>query len=79
MHVMVKLFTQLVSYVAGAEPGVPFKVELYKGNTLVELLKQLNLPQSEVKVAFVNGRAQPLDFQLHNGDEVGLFPLIGGG
>ncbi len=79
MRVRVKLFTQLVSYVLGVEPGVPFEVELSNGNTLSDLMNQLNLPQRDVKVAFVNGRTQPLDFQLHNDDEVGVFPLIGGG
>jgi len=79
MRVKVKLFTQLVSYVPGAEAGVPFEVDLHKGTTLADLTNQLNLPQTEVKVILVNGRAQPLEFQLQNNDEVGVFPLIGGG
>ncbi len=79
MRVKVKLFTQLVSYVPGVEPGVPFEVELSNGTTLSDLMNQLNLPQREVKVTFVNGRTQPPDFQLQNDDEVGVFPLIGGG
>ncbi len=79
MRVKVKLFTQLVSYVPGAEAGVPFEVDLHKGTILADLINQLKLPQSEVKVILVNGRAQPPEFLLKNDDEVGIFPLIGGG
>jgi len=79
MRVKVKLFATLVDYVPGVKSGVPFEVELHNGTTLSDLMNQLNLPQREVKVAFVNGRTQPLDFQLQNDDEVGVFPPIGGG
>ena len=79
MRVKVKLFTQLVSYVPDAEAGVPFEVDLHKGATLADLINQLKLPLTEVKVTLVNGRAQPLKFPLKNNDEVGVFPLIGGG
>ena len=79
MHVKVKLFATLVSYVPGVKSGVPFEIELPEGTTLANLMNQLNLPQKEVKTAFVNGRTQPMDFQLKHGNEVGIFPPIGGG
>ncbi len=79
MRVKVKLFATLVCYVPGVKSGVPFEVELPEGTTLADLMNRLNLPQKEVKVAFVNGRTKPLDFQLQRGNEVGIFPPIGGG
>ena len=79
MRVKVRLFATLVNYVPGVNPGVPFEVELPEGTTLADLMNQLNLPQKEVKVAFVNGRIEPIDFRLQHGDEVGIFPPIGGG
>ena len=79
MRVKVRLFATLVCYVSGIKPGAPFEVELPEGTTLADLMNQLNLPQKEVKVAFVNGRTQPLDFQLQHSNEVGIFPPIGGG
>jgi len=39
----------------------------------------LKLPREEVKLFFVKGRARPIDWPLESGDEVGIFPLIGGG
>jgi len=79
MRVKVRLSATLVNYVPGANPGISFEVELPQGATLAGLMNQLNLPQKEVKVAFVNGRIEPVDFLLQHGDEVGIFPPIGGG
>jgi molybdopterin synthase sulfur carrier subunit len=79
MRVKVRLFTTLVVYVPGAKPGISFEVELLSGASLSDLMNQLNLPQSEAKIIFVNGRTQPLNYQLRDNDEVGVFPLIGGG
>jgi molybdopterin synthase sulfur carrier subunit len=79
MHIQVKLFATLVRCVPGVKSGVPFDVELPEGAFLSDLVKQLNLPENKVKVSFVNGRTQSVDFQLRSGDEVGIFPPIGGG
>ncbi len=79
MGIKVRLFAALVVYVPGAKPGVSFEVELPDGASLSDLVSHLDLPQSEVKVIFINGRAQPLHHKLQNNDEVGVFPLIAGG
>ncbi|MBM2824729.1 MAG: hypothetical protein HW402_393 [Dehalococcoidales bacterium] len=79
MGIKVKLFAALVVYVPGTKPGVSFEVELPDGASLSDMMNQLNLPQNETKVIFVNGRTQPLHYRLQNNDEVGVFPLIGGG
>jgi molybdopterin converting factor small subunit len=79
MRIKVKLFATLVVYVRDAKPGIPFEVELRDGTFLSDLMNQLNLPQKETKVTFVNGCAQPLNYRLQNNDEVGIFPPIGGG
>jgi molybdopterin converting factor small subunit len=39
----------------------------------------LGLPDDVVRVVFVNGRARPRDWALSDGDELGIFPPIGGG
>jgi molybdopterin synthase sulfur carrier subunit len=79
MRVRVKLFATLRRYVDGAADRVPFEVDLAEGATIADLIKKLNLPAEEVKVAFINGRARPEDWQLEPGDEVGIFPPVGGG
>jgi len=79
MRVKVKLFTTLAHYVPDVKPGEPFEFDLQNGTTLSDLMNQLNLPERETKVIFINGRMQPLDYQLQDNDEVGIFPPIGGG
>ena len=79
MRVHVKLFATLRRYVENAVYGVPFEVDLAEGATIADLIHHLNLPAEEVKLAFVNARARPEDWRLEPGDEVGIFPPVGGG
>jgi molybdopterin synthase sulfur carrier subunit len=79
MRVRVKLFATLRRYAENEKAGVPFEVELAEAATLQELLIQLNIPVEEAKITFVNGVIQELDYVIKTGDEVGIFPPIGGG
>ena len=69
----------LAQYPEGLRPGDPLELEMPMGSTLADLVAYLALPQEQVKVSFVNGRAQGLDYGLKPGDEIGIFPPIGGG
>lgn len=79
MKIRVKLFATLTRHVPSAQSESPLVIELAQGATIEDLIKKLQLPSPEVKVVFVNGRARPLDWPLNQGDEVGIFPPIGGG
>ena len=80
MQVRVKLFANIASYapVKGL-PGTPFSLELPEGASLADVVDRLKLPADLVKITFVNGLVQPLDWELRPEDEVGIFPPIGGG
>jgi molybdopterin synthase sulfur carrier subunit len=87
MQVYAKLFATLVRLVPDdvsarypkIRAGSRLDVDLPEGSTLADLLDRLGLPRDKVRVIFVNGRAQPLDYRLQPGDEAGIFPPIGGG
>ena len=88
MKVSVKLFATLAQSVSeailaqhpqGIRAGQPFEVELAEGSTLADLVTHLSLPREQVKIVFVNARVRQLTYQLRSGDEVGIFPPIGGG
>lgn len=79
MQVRVKLFATLGSYRPGVPPGTPFECTLPEAATLADLIALLGVPPAEAKAIFVNGRARPFDWVLAPGDEVGIFPPIGGG
>jgi molybdopterin converting factor small subunit len=79
MRVHVKLYAGLGRAISDALPGTPIDVLLPDAATVCDLVGRLNLPRQEVKIAFVNGRSRPMDWPLAEGDEVGIFPLVGGG
>jgi molybdopterin converting factor small subunit len=79
MEVYVKLFASLRRLRPGLEIGQAFPVELAEGATTGQLVQQLGLPADEVKIVFVNAIARPAEHILAAGDQVGIFPPVGGG
>ena len=86
MKVYAKVFATLVRQVSGLDrypEGVRsatlLPVELPDGSTINDLIAALGLPEEQVKVVFVNGRSQAFGHRLAPGDEVGIFPAVGGG
>jgi molybdopterin converting factor small subunit len=75
----VKLFATLRQYKPGLGIGEAFPVELHDGATVTDLVRRLGLPEDQVKLIFVNALSAELDRPLANGDEVGIFPPVGGG
>jgi sulfur carrier protein ThiS len=55
------------------------EIELPDKSTLADLVAHLGLPPEKVRVIFCNGRVRPRDHVLADGDEVGIFPPVGGG
>jgi len=79
MLVYVKLFATLRRFAGDVPLGTPIEVDVPKGATLADLYQTLQLPADEVKLTYINGRVQPDDRQLQPGDEIGIFPPVGGG
>lgn len=79
MKIKLKLFATLSTYLGGPVTGSEAEIELPPGSTLGDLANLLKLPPDEVKICFINGIICELEKQLNEGDEVGIFPPIGGG
>jgi molybdopterin converting factor small subunit len=79
MQVTVKLYATLRRFGRGRRAGTPLKVDLPEEATLLELINQLKIPPAETRIVFVNGIIQEPGWRLKEGDEVGMFPPIGGG
>lgn len=75
----VKLFATLRRHYPDLGIGEAMKIDLPDGATVEQLLSHLDLPKKEVKVVFVNGIVRGRDYTLADGDEVGIFPPVGGG
>ena len=59
--------------------GETLNIEIPVGSRVMDLALLLGIPEPEIRTAFVNGRARNLDRELEPGDEVGIFPAVGGG
>jgi len=77
--VHVKLYATLVRYAGGSIMHEPIDIELSEGATLQDIYDRLGIPPDEVKTAFVNSTMRQPDYVLHDGDDVGIFPPVGGG
>jgi molybdopterin converting factor small subunit len=77
MEVKVKLYAWLAKYRPDAEGEFP--VELPEGSTVSDLMEELRIPPGSAALAIVNGSQQKKSTILQDGDEVSLFPPVGGG
>jgi molybdopterin synthase sulfur carrier subunit len=77
--VHVKLFATLRRVRPDLSLGQSFRVALPEGATVADLIDELGLPEEEIKLVFVNATYRELDHILSAGDEIGIFPPVGGG
>ena len=75
MKIHVKLFAILRKYASPANQDM----DLAEGTTIRQVLQQLDVPEPEVALVFVNSKQQKLDEPLSDGDELGIFPPMAGG
>jgi len=79
MIVKVKLFATLRKYLPGLELGKAADINLEPDSSIADLYNFLQIPLEEIKLAYVNGIYCEPDTILKDGDEIGIFPPIGGG
>jgi molybdopterin synthase sulfur carrier subunit len=79
IRVDVKLFATLRRQFPDLGIGESLKVQLADGATVEGLVQKLRLPRERVRIIVVNNTIQRGDSALSDGDEVGLFPAVGGG
>ena len=75
-HVRVNLYATLRSYVRGSRS---IDVDIEPGQSIEQVLHELGVPPNQTRIIFVNNRAANLSQPLQDGDQVALFPAIGGG
>ena len=75
-QVKVNLYATLRKYIGGA-PSV--EIEIDAGQTIEQVLGRLGVPADQTRIIFVNNRAADLSHALQGGEQLGIFPAIGGG
>jgi molybdopterin converting factor small subunit len=82
MKVVVKLYGVLRKHRPKDIPGSrhqSFELELNDGTQINELVSRLGIESGMVAGSAVNGEVTTDDSQLHDADEVSLFPPVAGG
>lgn len=77
LEVTVKAYGHIRKFMPGGEETATVAVS--PGTTLAGLLDRLEVPEQEIWLVSLNGVKAPLSTEVSDGDEVGLFPPIGGG
>jgi molybdopterin converting factor small subunit len=49
------------------------------GTTVGQIVEEVGIPEGELGILLVNSRHVGLDHELHDGDTLAIFPLVGGG
>jgi molybdopterin converting factor small subunit len=70
-----KLFATFAPHTPPDATNYPIK----SGMSVEQVLQQIKIPPSEVKLIFINGIRGHLDTPLQGGERVGIFPPVGGG
>ena len=74
MEITVKLFANFrIGRFAANSKRLP------GATTVSDIVRQLRIPEEQIGIVMLNNRHAPLSQELHDGDTLALFPLVGGG
>jgi molybdopterin converting factor small subunit len=79
MIVRVRLYAGLNKHIPGLSFGEAFSLELPAEAVLETLIAELKLPRDIQLYCIVNGQVRDFCSQLLDGDEIDIFPPVGGG
>ena len=75
-QVEVNLYATLRRYIDGA---ASIGVDVEPGCSIEQVLDRLGIPIDQTRIIFLNNRAAGLSDTLQGGEQLGIFPGIGGG
>jgi molybdopterin synthase sulfur carrier subunit len=75
-RVTVNLYAGLREFIDGAQS---IDVELEPGVTIGQVIEQLGVPIEKTRIIFLNNRAAEPTTPINPGDQLSIFPAIGGG
>ncbi len=75
-RVKLNAYATLRAYLGGA---ASVDTEIESVETVESLLKRVGIPPDQTRIIFVNNRPANLSDRLEGGEQIGVFPAIGGG
>ena len=74
-HIQIKLFATLQKFM----PASAENYAIEQGISIRTLLQELDIPENEAKLIFIDGLKAELTTVLKGGERIGIFPPVGGG
>jgi sulfur carrier protein ThiS len=79
MKIELNLYATLARYLPEGVKAAGNIIEVQEGMTVGDLMRQMNVPDDQVKLVFINGSHAGRDSVLEDGCRLGVFPPVGGG
>ncbi len=77
--VHVKVYATLREYHPELKPGEALVIQMPEGTSVGQVIAAAGIPPETVRTAFSRGRMVEEDHLLADGDDLALFPPVGGG
>jgi len=78
MHITIKLYSMLRSYLKDGENGVGI-LEFSDGAKIADVVAYLGIPEKIPRVTLINGEQKEAGALLSDGDVLSVFPPMAGG
>jgi uncharacterized protein with PIN domain len=76
VEVTFRFYEELNDFLPGHKKKVPF-VTIVKGCPAVkDVIESFNVPHTEIDLVLVNGEPKELDYKVHDGDFISVFPVF---
>ena len=79
MKIEIRLFASFSHYASHKDLGTDGCLDLEHPATIRDAAVHLGIPESEIKLVFLNGVRASMETLLKDHDRLGIFPPIGGG
>jgi sulfur carrier protein ThiS len=79
MEIKLHLFAAFGNYLPANSKGRTATLTVHEGMTIKDLLQQVGIPLTDVKLVSANGKQTAMEYRMQEGDTIGIYPPVAGG
>lgn len=77
--IQIELRGPLAQHVEASNTCGHCTIEIPCGSTIRDLVRRLKIPENHVGLLLVNNQKSSINYQICNGDQIIIFPVVAGG